>query len=147
MQIEAVDVELVRPLRALILRPGQAPEELRYEHDDDPDTRHWALISEGLVLGVASVMRDPHPREERAGDWRIRGMATREEVRGRGLGGALLSGCVSHARERGGRRVWCNARLAAVGFYERAGFAIEGDVFEIADIGPHHVMSKPLARD
>ena len=41
----------------------------------------------------------------------------------------------------GGRRVWCNARLSAAGFYERVGFGRVGGVFEIAGIGPHAVMT------
>jgi hypothetical protein len=40
--------------------------------------------------------------------------------------------------------VWCNARSPARGFYEREGFTIEGDTFEIAGIGPHFLMARAL---
>ena len=36
--------------------------------------------------------------------------------------------------------LWCNARLHAVGFYERQGWKVEGDEFDVPDIGPHFVM-------
>ena len=40
----------------------------------------------------------------------------------------------------GGGLLWCNARLAAVGFYERAGMVTTGDVWEEPVIGPHIAM-------
>jgi hypothetical protein len=39
--------------------------------------------------------------------------------------------------------VWCNARTPAAGFYGRAGFATEGEEFELPSIGPHFLMSRP----
>jgi GNAT superfamily N-acetyltransferase len=141
---EAVDVALVMPLRERVLRPGQSREQLTFEGDDAPDTLHAAVTLHGRVVGVASVMRNGHPRAPRAGDWRIRGMATSVEMRGRGIGAALLAFCEAHAREQGGLRLWCNARVGARAFYERAGWAVEGGLFEIPGIGPHHLMSKAL---
>jgi predicted GNAT family N-acyltransferase len=40
--------------------------------------------------------------------------------------------------------VWCNARTPAVGLYAREGFAIEGEEFELPEIGPHVVMTRSL---
>jgi GNAT superfamily N-acetyltransferase len=91
MQARAVDAAAVRPLRGEILRPGQSSAELVFPGDDAPETLHVAVVSGGRVLGVASVMCDAHPREPRPGDWRIRGMASRPEMRGRGIGAALLA--------------------------------------------------------
>jgi GNAT superfamily N-acetyltransferase len=137
-----MDVAAVRPLRGEVLRPGQSPAELVFPGDDASGTLHVAVVSGGRVLGVASVMRDVHPREPRPDDWRIRGMASRPEMRGRGIGAALLARCEAHAREHGGARLWCNARAAARGFYERAGFTAEGEVFDIPSIGAHYLMCK-----
>jgi ribosomal protein S18 acetylase RimI-like enzyme len=74
----------------------------------------------------------------------VRGRTTTPGARGTGVGAALLGACVEHARAHGGRRVWCNARTPARGFYERAGFAAEGEEFELPGIGPHYLMSLPL---
>jgi len=139
-----VDAETVRPLRGEILRPGQTPAQLVYPGDDAPDTLHAAVLLNGEILGIASVMLDPHPHSPGAGDWRIRGMAARANARGRGIGAALLECCEAHARRGGGERLWCNARVGARAFYEHGGFSVEGAVFEIAEIGPHYVMSKQL---
>lgn len=56
----------------------------------------------------------------------------------------LLDTCLAHGRDQGGRRVWCNARIAAVEFYERAGFVAEGGQFLAAGDRPHLRMSIDL---
>jgi GNAT superfamily N-acetyltransferase len=146
IQVVAVGPEVGRPLRMAVLRPHQAAEVPMYPLEDDPGTLHLAAIGEdGGVLAVGSLMREPHPREPRPGDWRVRGMATLPALRGLGLGSAVLAACETRAAGAGGKRLWCNARVGARGFYERAGLSVEGAVFEIAGIGPHVLMSKQLA--
>ena len=144
MRTAAVDAEAVRPLRAEVLRPGQPREQLIFQGDHERDTLHAAVAVEGRIVGVASVMREPYPHNPRDGDWRIRGMATSAEMRGRGIGAALLARCEEHARDHAGARLWCNARVRARTLYERAGFAVDGDPFEIPMIGAHYLMRKPL---
>ena len=145
VRVLAVDAQAGQGLRMKVLRPWQPPAEPMYALERDPATAHYAaLAGDGEVLAVGSVMADPHPREPRAGDWRVRGMATRPELRGRGLGAMVLRALEEHARRGAGQRVWCNARTGARAFYEREGWSTEGEEFEIERIGPHFVMSKPL---
>jgi ribosomal protein S18 acetylase RimI-like enzyme len=130
----AVGPELGRPLRMAVLRPHESADQPMYALENDAQTFHVAAITgDGRVVSVASVMADPHPRDPHPGDWRVRGMATDPQQRGRGL-----------MREGGATRVWCNARIAARSFYERAGFSVEGEQFEIPEIGPHLLMAKAL---
>jgi len=140
----AVAPEMVRPLRKEVLRPGTPIEALTYEHDSVPGVLHAAVLEGKAAVATGTVMPDPHPLAPAPGDWRVRGMATRADMRNRGLGAAVLAFCEAHARANGARRLWCNARVGAVAFYERAGMAIEGELFEIEAIGPHYLMSKPL---
>lgn len=141
---EPVHAAMVRPLRGEVLRPGEAPERLIYPGDEDPSTLHLAAFRDGNVVGIVTVMADGHPTSPRPGDWRVRGMATVEAMRNEGIGGAMLARGETHAREQAGTRLWCNARVGARTLYERIGMTVEGDVFEIAGIGEHYVMSKPL---
>jgi ribosomal protein S18 acetylase RimI-like enzyme len=145
--VEAVDAEAVRPLRREVLRPGQPAEHLVYDGDESPETLHAAVVQEGRIVGVVSIMRDGHPRTPRPGDWRIRGMASSPSRRGEGIGTALLDRCLAHAREHGGRRIWCNARVHARTLYERAGFIVEGERYEIPTIGAHYLMTRELNGD
>ncbi len=146
VELAAVGAEAVRGLRREVLRPHQSADELNYPGDEDPSSLHLAALRDGRILAVASIMREAMPGRESAADWRIRGMASAPDVRGRGIGSALLAGCLQHAREQGGRRVWCNARVGARIFYERGGLRVHGDAFDVPPIGMHLLMSTELER-
>ncbi len=143
--IRRVGAADIRPLRHLVLRPAQPFDQTVYAGDDDPATVHFGAFAGDRLVGAASLYR-----EDRPGDggpvtgWRLRGMATDAGVRGAGFGAALLAGCVEHVAGAGGTELWCNARMAAVGFYRRAGFEVVSEEFDVPGIGAHVVMTKPM---
>ena len=149
MQVRPITAAETRPLRSAILRPGQPPDALVYDGDDAPGSFHAGAFLGRELVGVASVYPEPMPAAPDAdldsfNAFRLRGMATRADVQGRGLGRAVLRRCIEHVRERGAEVLWCNARVGALGFYQRLGFATLGDEFEIEGIGPHYVMWKAV---
>lgn len=142
MRVERVAPEAVRPLRQRVLRPHQTVAEQVFTGDDDPRAAHFAAFADDGddPIGIASITPEGGP-----GAFRVRGMATDpQRGRGTGAGGALLAACLEHARAAGATRVWCNARTPARGFYERYGFAVEGEEFTLPAIGPHYVMSRAV---
>jgi predicted GNAT family N-acyltransferase len=140
--IRQVSAEEVRSLRHRVLRPGQGFEETAYPGDDLPDTVHLgAFDDDGRLVGIASLYRE---RRGEGPGWRLRGMATDAGVRGTGHGAALLSACMDHVARSGGGELWCNARMAAVGFYRRAGFEVVGEEFDVPHIGAHVVMVRAV---
>ena len=40
--------------------------------------------------------------------------------------------------------IWANARTSAWGFYEKLGYKILGEQFEIKGIGPHYLIYKVI---
>ena len=66
-------------------------------------------------------------------------MAILPELQSAGLGTLLFSEAL---RQLEGKRIWMNARLKAVGFYEKFGFKKWGGVFEIKGVGSHQVLFK-----
>lgn len=145
-ELNSVPAADVRPLRERVLRPGQSPAQLAYPGDDDPMSLHVAATVAGEVLAVASVMPEGLPGDPLPGDWRIRGMASTPDVRGRGIGAAMLARLQQHARRGGGTRIWCNARIGARTLYERAGMSVVRGPFEIPAIGEHYLMLGALKR-
>ena len=155
--VTGVPVALVRPLRQVVLRPGRPVEESEYPGDDHPLARHVAarLGHHGEVVSVGSLLPEAPPwpvpglpDEARSGGGdarRIRGMATREGLRGRGWGRLVLDQLLEAAAAQGAMVVWCNARTGAVPFYRRAGFAAVGEPFDLAGIGEHLAMVRTLA--
>jgi GNAT superfamily N-acetyltransferase len=150
----AVPVTQVSPsvthgLRGRVLRPGAPPDRVRWSADDLPGTAAFAATDgDGEVVGTAIVYPEPCPwLPDRAGAWRLRGMATDEAWRSTGVGSAVLAAVVAHVTSAGGSLVWCNARVPARRFYERAGFVAHGDEWEDPEIGPHIAMWRPVAAD
>jgi ribosomal protein S18 acetylase RimI-like enzyme len=137
--IRRVTAEDIRPLRHSVLRPGQAFLETRYPGDDAG--LHFGAFDGDRLVGIASLYEEGRA-DGPAGGWRLRGMATDPNVRGAGYGAALLAACVEEVAGAGGTEVWCNARMAAVGFYRRAGFEVVSEEFDVPGIGPHLVMAR-----
>jgi GNAT superfamily N-acetyltransferase len=137
LDLRPADLDRVRELRHLVLRPHQPPGSLVYDRDDDPEALHLGAFDHGELVAIASVVPDAPPDEAADGAWRVRGMATVPAFRGRGIGGLLLERCVQHARDRGGSVVWCNGRVPAQAFYERHGFVAVRGPFDLPGIGPH----------
>jgi len=134
-QIRAVDPAQTRPLRQMVLRPHESLEELASH--EPPGVHAVGAFDGDEMVACGFVCPDGEP-----GEWRVRGMATKPEFRGRGAGAAILDALVEHARAAGASRVWCNARTPALSLYARAGFEVESEEFEIEGIGPHFVMAR-----
>jgi ribosomal protein S18 acetylase RimI-like enzyme len=133
-----IPIATTRPLRQSILRPHQSLDELA---GHEPPGAFAVGVFDGDELLAVGFVAPDHP----PGSWRVRGMATKQEARGRGAGTAVLEALVGHARERGATRVWCNARTPARSLYERAGFVVVSDEFELPEIGPHFVMERNIS--
>ena len=73
-------------------------------------------------------------------------MATDPAVRGTGAGRALVAEGLARVAALGGDLVWCDARVAAVGFYERMGFAVVTEQFDKPEGGPHLGMLRRPGR-
>lgn len=144
MTVRSISAEQTRTLRHVVLRPDEPWDATAYPGDTAATTLHVGAFAGDDLVGIASVYAEPPPGDVDETAWRLRGMATLPSARGHGHGSALLAACVGHVARLGGRRLWCNARTPAAGFYERSGFTRRGRVFEIAPIGPHVVMERPV---
>ena len=103
--------------------------------DDDPRTRFLCAYESGVLVGCSTLQVD-----SRDGcDYRIRGMAVAPELRNRGIGTGIVRELQRYAGDMG-TGIWCNARIKAVTMYERCGFGIVSEVFEIEGIGLHYDM-------
>jgi predicted GNAT family N-acyltransferase len=133
---EASLAEIVA-LRHTVLRPGLPPESAAFDGDDAPTTRHYGAFAAGESVGCLSFMRS-----DRGGPaHQLRGMATAASARGTGIGRALLRFAdEALVAATGIRGLWCNARVESVGFYERMGWEVVSDVFDVPGVGPHRVM-------
>jgi GNAT superfamily N-acetyltransferase len=147
MEVREVAAIETLALRQRVLRPHQTLDELAHEDDDRRDAVSFAAIDAGAVIGTASVHREPPPwatHEPQA--WRLRGMATDEARRHLGVGTAVLDAAVDYVREHNGDLLWCNARVTAIAFYQRAGFTTRGESWDEPRLGAHIAMQRRVPR-
>jgi ribosomal protein S18 acetylase RimI-like enzyme len=137
LHVRAVTLERTRQLRQAVLRPHETVEAMALGEASDAFAV-GAFLGEELV-SVGFIAPDGEP-----GGWRIRGMATAPGARGKGAGSGVLDALLRHALAAGAQRIWCNARTPARHFYERAGFRVTSNEFELPTIGGQFVMELPL---
>ncbi|MCW2599529.1 MAG: GCN5-related N-acetyltransferase [Frankiales bacterium] len=129
-------------LRRTVLRGGRP---VALDGDDQP-AFHIGVYDGDVLLATGNVRVSPAPWAPAEPAWRLRGMATAEGQRGRGVGAQVLDALVDHCRAEGGGVLWCHARTPAQRFYERAGLVTRGEPWDDGDpvMGPHVVMWRRL---
>jgi GNAT superfamily N-acetyltransferase len=143
--VRPISAEETLDLRQPILRAGLPRETAVFPGDEAPSSRHFGAFLDERLIGVATMHFVPLPdRPDSEPAYQVRGMATLEEARGQGVGGALLAACVEEAVRNGAQWIWCNARTPAASFYARHGFEIQGGIFDLPNAGPHYRMFRPL---
>ena len=123
-------------LRWKVLRIGKPRDTAHYDGiDTDQRTRFLVAYYENKMVGCSTLQTDPRD----GAMFRIRGMAVDFDFQNNGIGSKIVEKLQKYAKENN-TGIWCNARIRAVPMYERRGFIIVSDVFEIEGIGPHYDM-------
>ena len=143
MEIKEIDASFTYPLRHQILRPHQTLNDCMYPLDYEYSSLHLGVYENDLLISVASFFKENHP--DLTGDqYRLRGMATLPEHRGRGAGSALIEYAENILQQKKINYWWCNARITAADYYEKHGLKQLGEVFDLQPIGIHKVMFKKM---
>ena len=136
-------IDQIVDLRHAILRPGLTRESSIFQGDDRPEARHYAAFVKGapiccLTLHVSQWEGQPA--------WQLRGMATASNWQDRGIGNALMDWMEGELKKdpAASRLLWCNARVPAKRFYEKRGWRVVSEQFDIPTAGPHVRMTKTL---
>jgi GNAT superfamily N-acetyltransferase len=131
-----------RPLRWTYLRPGMPKGGSVY--DGAADAFHVGVFAGATLVGSASLLLEDQTGGVTDGIWRLRGMITHPDWRGREVGGRALAFALAELGRRGASLVWCDGRTAALAFYRRHGFEAVGAEFETPGTGPHYRLIRPL---
>jgi GNAT superfamily N-acetyltransferase len=144
MKISEISPEATFAVRWPVLRPGKPIETCHFEGDNLSATRHFGLFENEELAGVASVFECKSSLFTEESQMQLRGMAVLENHRGKGFGEALLQHAENYSKSKNASLIWFNARIVAVPFYEKCGYKVTGDTFDIGDIGKHYVMYKRI---
>ncbi len=124
------DFDDLRSIReAVFVVEQQIPQSIEFD-TIDPSCHHFiARDANHNPIGTARLSPDQ----------KIGRMAVLPDWRNKGVGKALLITAIDKARKLGWTEVSLNAQVAATGFYEKAGFVKQGQLFNEANI-PHQLM-------
>lgn len=120
LHIEQIRPELTWRLRRDALYPALPLHQM--EMDEDNTGWHFGAFYNDALVGVLSLFQQNH-------DFQFRKFAVSVEQQGKGFGTQLLQHIINFAINDGGKRIWCNARTTAIGFYTKAGFIQTGKTF------------------
>lgn len=140
-EIPAIETFLVRHP---VLRQGKPIDSCRFDGDELPTTHHFGLFMDDNLVGVISVFEKQQQLFNGGQQFQIRGMAVLEDYQKKGLGESLMKQAEEFIKTQNGTLIWFNARIIAVGFYQKLGYQNIGDAFEIEDVGTHYVLFKRL---
>ena len=129
-------------VRHPVLRAGKPIESCFFEGDDLKTTTHFGFFDVDKLMGVISVYQNKNLIFNADNQFQIRGMAVLQGVQTLGYGKQLLERAESDCIAKYAEIIWFNARENAVGFYQKSGYQIIGNPFEIAGIGTHYIMFK-----
>ena len=142
IETKKVSVKEIYEIRKKVLRKNiDLP--FTFNGDMDKDTFHLGLFLDNNLIGIVSFMKSVC-NDLKGNQYQLRGMATLDQFQGKGYGQQLIKFGSEVLKEKQMELVWCNARVAAVNFYQKAGFKTIGKKFNIPKIGGHFVMFKKL---
>jgi len=121
--------------RSVFIEEQSVPESLEIDaYDADPATSppalHVVAYEAGRCVATGRLLLDAHQGEYP----HIGRVAVLQPERGKGYGRSVMLALQDIARARGMRGITLAAQLHAIGFYERLGYVVRGDVFLDADI-------------
>jgi GNAT superfamily N-acetyltransferase len=140
-EISAQETYLVRNP---VLRNGKPIESCHFDGDDLPTTHHFGLFKNKHLVGIISLFENSNVTFAENSQYQIRGMAVLDDFRKKGFGETLVNYCEEYCIANNCKLIWFNARVEAVGFYEKMGYQKTGAIFEIKDVGEHLLMFKKL---
>jgi predicted GNAT family N-acyltransferase len=111
------------------------PPSMEVDEHDRKDAVHALALLDGVPAGTGRVVLGSD------GTAKIGRMAVVDDVRGRGVGRAVLAFLEEHARAKGARKLLLWAQVPARQFYEKAGYRAVSGTFDDAGI-PHVAMEK-----
>lgn len=132
--------EILSLREAVIIAGTNRPSE--FPGDRDGETIHF-----GAFAGEKNVCCGTFLLTDWFGEpaYQLRGMATAPELRGKGIGAAMLAAAERYIAENTPvRQLWCSARLGAVAFYQKLGWSVISDIYEVPNVGPHRKMCRRI---
>lgn len=134
IHIEQITPQLTWQLRRDVLYPGSYLHDM--EIDEDLEGYHFGAFTATQLIGVVSLFA-------KGTNWQFRKFAIDPAFQGQGIGKRLLDHITAFAKSEGAERLWCNARVSAIGFYIKFGLVQTGQTYSSNGID-YEIMERLL---
>ena len=148
MTAAIISAEQTHHLRHKVLWPHIATEEecvIDIDHSDG--AIHLATMDQDRIVSIGSLFKTNSSKVDFKKQYRLRAMATDPDYRKHGCGKILLTKALDILSSQDIEVLWCDARIAAVGFYTKLGFEVIDEVYDVPRIGPHKFMYYVFGKD
>lgn len=142
VHIRFINAEETYPIRREVLRKNiDLP--YKFEGDFDKDTFHIGAYYDDELVSIVTLIK--RSKEVLRGEqFQLRGMGTLSKYRGKGYGKLLVLRSEEYLMSKNIHKIWCNARVEALGFYKMLNYNIIGESFDVPKIGMHYLMFKEI---
>lgn len=137
--IKYITTEETLDLRNCVLRNSAGLDKCVFPSDDTEGNFHLGRFEGNKLVSIATFYPEDYLGRTGVG-FRLRGMATDLAFVGRGYGTDLIKFAINELRSAKASYIWCHARSSAVVFYQKLGFEVISEEFEVPEIGPHFDM-------
>jgi predicted GNAT family N-acyltransferase len=100
-------------LRHRVMSPNRPFDSIKLPKDDEG--LHFGLFQEDKLISVISLFINNETAQ-------FRKFATEISEQGKGYGSILLKHIIEESIKQNVKNLWCNARVSALGFYQKFGF-------------------------
>ncbi len=139
--IEIESAEILYPIRHKVLWGHKEIENCGLAVDKIKTTFHiGAVMATDKIVGTSTFIKESNQEFKAKHQYRLRAMATDPDIRNQGIGKKIILKAMASLKEKQIELLWCDARVIACDFYEKLGFKIKGEIYEVPEIGPHKLM-------
>ena len=140
-EVKIISTEETYPLRLNVLWPHlNRLDQCGIGVDELEGTFHVGAFKNGEIVSIGTFLIQKNEKFDKEIQYRLRAMATSPTVRGQNYGRKIVDFAIIELKNRNIEILWCDARKIALGFYEKMGFTIIGDYYDVPKIGPHKLM-------
>jgi predicted GNAT family N-acyltransferase len=113
LKIKNIQASETWDLRHRVMAPNRPFDSIKLPKDDDGF--HFGLFKEEKLISVISLFIENDVAQ-------FRKFATEILEQNKGYGSILLNHIIEESIKNNVKNLWCNARMTALGFYEKFGF-------------------------
>jgi phosphoribosylformimino-5-aminoimidazole carboxamide ribotide isomerase len=125
LEIKEIKPSETLDLRHRILSPNKSVDSIILIEDDAG--QHFGLFQSEKIVSVISLFVENDNAQ-------FRKFATETTEQNKGYGSILLNYIIEESIKNNVKNLWCNARLTALGFYEKFGFEVVSEKWIKNDI-------------